>query len=164
MSRPLVDRFPHSKIRVLSVIRFFSVSATTHLSFPLHSPSLLSRACACQVIKDPNEGWKPDHQKAAEKSAAWAASGNVDTPDYFEEDGKKARAPLRLSPISVADQILIICIEPSPSERDSFSPHARDANGVMPKASRAWWLKECFQRRSAFRAASRKPACRPICQ
>jgi hypothetical protein len=44
-----------------------------------------------QIISNPNEGWKADHQKAAEKSAAWAASGNVDTPDYFEEDGKVIR-------------------------------------------------------------------------
>uniref|UniRef100_A0A6T7VHT3 Uncharacterized protein n=1 Tax=Cryptomonas curvata TaxID=233186 RepID=A0A6T7VHT3_9CRYP len=42
-----------------------------------------------QIISNPNEGWKADHQKAAEKSAAWAASGNVDTPDYFEDDGKE---------------------------------------------------------------------------
>ena len=60
-----------------------------------------------QIISNPNEGWKADHQKAAEKSAAWAASGNVDTPDYFDEDNevdilgihvniKKCRFELRL--------------------------------------------------------------------
>ena len=50
---------------------------------------------AWQIISNPNEGWKADHQKAAEKSAAWAASGNVDTPDYFEEDGKVTELVLK---------------------------------------------------------------------
>ena len=44
-----------------------------------------------QIISNPNEGWKADHQKAAEKSAAWAASGNVDTPDYFDDTKVRAQ-------------------------------------------------------------------------